>query len=103
MPNNKLIFKKRFKCRFCDHTSNRKNELEDHERKHQPKMLFKCHMCDYRAKQLVTMKGHYYKIHKAKFNSKEVIQLEDSVFNPNFSSINPNSVVQTHAGRTSLG
>jgi len=66
---------KRFKCRFCTHTSNRKNELEDHERKHQTKMCFQCHLCDYKAKQIVTMKGHYYKVHGAKFNSKSLIHL----------------------------
>lgn len=44
----------------------------------------------YQAKQLVTMKGHYYKVHKAKFNSKQVIQLENSAFNPNFSSTTAN-------------
>lgn len=67
---------KRFQCRFCSHTSNRKNELEDHERKHQSKMCFQCHMCDYKAKQIVTMKGHYYKVHGAKFCSKSLIKLD---------------------------
>merc|ERR1719378_1634217 len=53
----KIRVPKRFQCRFCSHTSNRKNELEDHERKHQDKMCFQCHMCDYKAKQIVTMKA----------------------------------------------
>ena len=84
-PHSNKAERKRFQCRFCDHTSNRKNELEDHERKHQGKMLFQCHMCEYKAKQLVTMKGHYYKVHKAKFNSKQVRQLVPNyAFNPNY-------------------
>ena len=38
-------------------------------------MCFQCHLCDYKAKQIVTMKGHYYKVHGAKFCSKSLIHL----------------------------
>ena len=33
-------------------------------------------MCDYKAKQIVTMKGHYYKVHGTKFCSKSLIHLD---------------------------
>ena len=62
-----------YECRFCEHTSRRRNDLEDHERRHQEKLNFGCHLCNYRAKQKFTMKHHMYKVHQTKFDASKML------------------------------
>lgn len=62
-----------YECRWCDHKSRRRNDLEDHERRHMEKMNFGCHLCPYRAKQKFTMKHHMYKVHQTKFDASKML------------------------------
>jgi len=65
-----------YECRWCDHKSRRRNDLEDHERRHMEKMNFGCHLCPYRAKQKFTMKHHMYKVHQTKFDASKMLTFE---------------------------
>ena len=62
-----------YECRWCDHKSRRRNDLEDHERRHMEKMNFGCHLCPYKAKQKFTMKHHMYKVHQTKFDASKML------------------------------
>merc|ERR1719220_1087827 len=57
-----------YHCRYCPHFTRRKHELIDHERKHSDKYNFGCHLCGFIPKQHSSIKNHYYKEHKMKFN-----------------------------------
>ena len=62
-------------CSYCPHSTKRKHELVDHERKHGDIYYFGCHICDYISKQHSSMKNHYYKEHGRKFNLELVRKL----------------------------